>query len=203
MKDAPPTSSSATSSDESFWSAVAANDIGTAREFLEKDASLATRDFRPEKVRRDAPYENRFPLLKACQEGHCEMAEILLEFGADIDCKSPTDEQRGLGWPVLTAVERGHFELAHLLLDHGADIRAHGYCSASMVEEVYELARGAGAPIEMVRKGFECYLGEVDLPPVAADAPEAVRLFDRVLRLGGRPSMDSIIYAGNYALVEE
>lgn len=186
-----------------FWQALSNNALSEARELLEKEPSLASKDFRTEEEQKKDPYDVRFPLVTACQSGHYEMAELLLQHGADIDAVSPTEEQRVLGKPILVAVTHGHYRLAHLLLDRGASLGAHGYCSASMVEELYEAALKAGASEGMVRKGFDRYLGKSETPPLDPEAPEVLKLFDRVLNMGGQPSLNSIVYEHYYELVEE
>ena len=87
------------------------------------------------------------------------MAESLLQHGADVDAKTPTEDQLRMGLPILAAVEHEHYKVAHLLLDQGASLDAHGSCSASLVEQLYERARRTGASEHMVRKGFGRYLG--------------------------------------------
>ncbi|MEM7386922.1 MAG: ankyrin repeat domain-containing protein, partial [Verrucomicrobiota bacterium] len=143
------------------------------------------------------------PLVPAAAAGQFEMVELLLKHGADVDAKSPTKDQRELGAPILLAVEHEHYQVAHLLLDHGADVGAFGYCSSSVADELYESARKAGAEQRMIRKGFERYLGKIDLPAMAADVPEVTRLFERVLSLGAEPSLESIIHDGYGELVED
>ena len=81
-----------------FWKAVCSNDVETARELLEKHPSLASQDFRPENERN--PHTDGFPLHKACATGNAEMAKLLLENGADVDARSPTEEQKELGMPL-------------------------------------------------------------------------------------------------------
>ena len=186
-----------------FWQAVSSNSLELAGALLEKEPSLASKDFRSADEQHKDPYDCRFPLVKACQQGHDAMVELLLQHGADIDAKSPTAEQRGFGEPILVAVESGHYGVANLLLDHGADVNAHGYCSPSIVEELYEAARKVGAPVKLVRKGLEHYLGKTEIPPLDTNAPEVVKLFERTLTLGGIPSLESIVHDRYYELVEE
>ena len=188
-------------SESPFWTAVCSNDIETARQLLDKDSSLASRDFRPEADR--DPHTEGYPLYKACAAGHAEMAKLLLDHGADIDAKSPTERQKELGMPIWWAVDRRDYSLANHLLDRGADVGAFAWANATMVDRLYEYAVQDGAPVEVVRKGFSRYLGKSDEAPVSADAPESVKLLDRVLSLGGQPTMGMIVEANYYALVEE
>ena len=56
------------------------------------------------------------PLYVACENGHVDLARLLLNKGADID----RAEKEG-GWaPLLFACQNGHVEAARLLLDRGA-----------------------------------------------------------------------------------
>lgn len=57
-----------------FWMAVCNNDVETARQLLDKDSSLASRDFRMKKDRN--AHTNGFPLYKARVEGYEELAKL-------------------------------------------------------------------------------------------------------------------------------
>lgn len=184
-----------------FWEAVCSNDLETARKLLEQDSSLVSRDFRPENER--SLHSDGFPLHKACLHGHSEMARLLVKYGADVDAKSPVEERRDFGMPLWYAVDRRDYELANFLLDHGADVGAWAWANATMVERLYEHAVEEGAPVEIVRKGFSTYLGEKEGVAVGDDAPESVKLLDRVLAAGGQPSPGSLVQAEYYSLVEE
>ena len=184
-----------------FWTAVCNNDIETARQLLERDSSLASKDFRAVADRN--PHTDGFPLYKACAAGHAEMAKLLLDHGADVDAKSPTEKQKELGMPIWWAVNRRDYSLASHLLDRGADVGAYAWANATMVDRLYEYAVQDGAPVEVVRKGFTRYLGTSGETSVSTDAPESVKLLDRVLSLGGQPTMGMIVEANYYDLVEE
>ena len=192
-----------TPTESQFWPAVEENDLATARLLLEADGSLAGRDFRPE-AERD-PHTEGFPLVKACEQGHFEMAKLLLEFGADVDAKSPVPEaeQRELGLPIQHAVWRRDWRLANLLLDRGASVHAYPWCDKPLVSRVYELARAAGAPAEMARRGFASYLGDVEPVAVPADAPEEIRFFDRLLSAGAQINLFALVREEYRELIEE
>jgi hypothetical protein len=80
------------SSSQPFWKAVSSNVVAEAREFLAQDASLASKGFRPVGQQREDPHNTRFPYVKACQCGFGEVAELLLQHGADVDAKTPTED---------------------------------------------------------------------------------------------------------------
>ena len=102
------------------------------------------------------------------------------------------------------AVDQQNYPLANLLLDHGADARAYAWANASMIERLYEHAVKDGAPVEIIRKGFENYLGAAkELAALYTKSPDSVKLLQRVLSLGGQPSCHSIVEAGYFDLVEE
>lgn len=59
------------------------------------------------------------PLLSAAGTGCVEVAQLLIERGADVNAKDHD------GWtPLIKAAQAGHTEMVQLLLDHGADMRA-------------------------------------------------------------------------------
>jgi ankyrin repeat protein len=61
------------------------------------------------------------PLHVASRCGHADVAQLLLEHGADADARD--DSKRT---PLLRASEYGHVNVARVLLEHGADAEARG-----------------------------------------------------------------------------
>ena len=183
-----------------FWRAIETNDLETAKRLLEQDASLAGRDFRPPEEQ-DA-HTHGFPLTQACELGDAQMAKLLLNHGADVNAQSPSEDQREFGMPLHHAVVDANYELANLLLDHGASVHGYPYCDKSTVERLYAAAVEAGAPADLVRKGLRQFLGPFSLD-IPEDAPAAVRLFDRMLTLGGEVCMSSLLRAGRNDVAEE
>ena len=67
----------------------------------------------------DNLYHNRTPLLLASQNGHAEVARLLIEHNADMEAQ---DDNRFTS--LLLASGGGHVEVARALLDRGADMEA-------------------------------------------------------------------------------
>lgn len=60
------------------------------------------------------------PFYQACQMGHCEVAQILLDNGSDINYQSKLG-----GWtPLIRSINNKHFDVARMLIERGADVNA-------------------------------------------------------------------------------
>jgi|GEM_PF-1969928 len=193
-----------------FWKAIEMSDLSTVKKMLDKDSSLAVRDFRP--IEKQNPHPDGFPLMKACQEGNYDLAKLLLEHGADPDAICPTEEQRVFGGPLFISVydedeRKPRYDIANLMLDHGASVDAYPWCHEPMVYWLYGAAMRAAPDFvpKMVHRGVQKYLpdGERDYPSLSEDAPEAVKLFDRVLSIGIELPLNSVIKHEHYELIEE
>ena len=188
-------------SDHPFWLAVSGGEVSVAAALLDDDPSLVDRDFR--KIEEQDPHTNGFPLVKASETGNLEMVSLLLDRGADIDAKSHCEEQRELGAPIMLAFEQRRYDLIHYLLDRGASVAAYGWCYPSLVDLSYEDALAFGNAHEIARQGFVEYLGESDVPEVQSDdAAEALKLFVRLIDMGGQPSVKAIVELRNYETAE-
>jgi ankyrin repeat protein len=96
-------------------------------------------------------------LMYAVERGHCAMAELLLDKGADVNAWS------GLyGNPLQAASFRGHEAVVRLLLDKSADVNAHGghfgnalYAASSRGHEaVVKLLLDKGANVNAQGGGY-------------------------------------------------
>ncbi|TRM57323.1 ankyrin repeat-containing domain protein, partial [Schizophyllum amplum] len=57
------------------------------------------------------------PLHRAAEDGHLELARLLVDHGADIEAQ----EEEGRT-PLHLTAEGGHCEVARFLIDKGADV---------------------------------------------------------------------------------
>ena len=195
-------SGSTTGVEMKFWDAMQSGDWETAKECLAKDQSLAGKDFDPENRDTDS-----FPLWQATRQNNLEMVRRLLDAGADPDAKKTPPFPEGVretGMPLMNALSHGNFEMINMLLDAGADVHAHPNCDVPFETRVYNAALAAGAPKNMVWQGFSDIDADMkaQIKPIAADAPEIIKLFDRVLSLGGHPNHYAIAIAKDYETIE-
>ena len=69
------------------------------------------------------------PLHYAVSSGHTEIAELLIDAGADLEAKNPA-----VGTPLLFAVLQGHKEVVELLIAEGADVNAKDIADRTPVD---------------------------------------------------------------------
>jgi len=60
-----------------------------------------------------ASSDHKSALFYACERGHYDIVECLLEHGANVNCKGPR--------PLIAAVQNGDAKCVKLLLKHGAN----------------------------------------------------------------------------------
>ena len=164
-----------------LWTAVTLDESNRARELLEADRMLANKHFLPH----EPESGNGFPLVRAAERGNIELVQLLLDSGArvDADHHPPIDNPHGMGLPIYSAVVNRHFDVAHRLLDHGASIDSAGYCMLPLVDVLYGMTQKSQHP---------------STPPTDQ---EASRLFQRVLTLGGNPSLFAHVSEKNYVVL--
>jgi ankyrin repeat protein len=129
----------------------ARTDLGISYDFL----PAAARNGRLENVKRlfeqaakGGWIVSNYPeaLVAAVEYGHRDIADLLLNRGADPDTRNL---KRHEGEPLLSAVRSGHLEMVRLLLEHGAGARRRKDTLSAAIqngnEAVIDLLRTHGA----------------------------------------------------------
>ncbi|MDE6730708.1 MAG: ankyrin repeat domain-containing protein [Oscillospiraceae bacterium] len=62
-----------------------------------------------------------YPLQFACETGNYEIVQILIDYGADVNCVDPTIHSTPLIM-ALSSMNQNRFEIANLLMESGADV---------------------------------------------------------------------------------
>lgn len=62
-----------------------------------------------------------YPLQIACENGDCEIVQVLIEHGADVNCVDPTIHSTPLIM-TLHSTNDNRFDIAEILIENGADI---------------------------------------------------------------------------------
>jgi ankyrin repeat protein len=97
---------------------------------------------------------DRTPLHLAARGGHRDVAELLLQRGAEVNARAEGEFGHGLT-PLHEAARGGHREVVKLLLEHGADVNTRNDAGKSPLELAVEgghfdvaelLRRHAGMP---------------------------------------------------------
>ena len=195
---------------DQLTAAIEVNDLSAAKELLETDRQLANADLRKLKDRNAFSFGH--PLFMACQREFEDMAKLLLKHGAHADAPGPDPDDRPVhGMPLhLSAAEHQNYRLANILLDHGATPNSYPNCDKATIERMFYHANEAGMKYEMVRRVFAAYLpdqAELELKQVVdllnVDAAEAVKLFARMVDLGGQPPFVVLVREGFHDLAME
>ncbi len=195
-----------------FWQAVHDGDLGTVKSSLKEDSTLASKRF---------PTHNRifyctdvFPLHAAAQNGHWEIAQLLLDHGADPDAKRDLEEiggeHREFGMPLYFAVEAKNYDFANILLDLGASPMGHPYCDQAVIERMFYQVREAELPIRVMRRAYSAYLPdqeELESQTVAElvgdETDDSVKLFARLVDFGAQPPFTALVREGYHDLAIE
>ena len=85
------------------------------------------------------------PLMQAAGEGHTDIAELLLERGAEVNA----EDGCGNWTPLHYAAHAGNLKMARLLLAHGADVNSVRCSSATPL--ITSITSGSGGQLEMVK----------------------------------------------------
>ena len=197
--------------DSKFWTAVDEGDLATVKASLEKDSSLASKRF---PTRNELSFlSDGFPMFVAAANGHWEIAKLLIEHGADPDAKRDLadtsmlglgGDHREIGKPILFAYAQRNFEMIHYLLDQGATVHAHGYADVPFATQIHQDATEAGAHSSLVLRSIPNLDAEhqAKIASVPDDAPEVVKLYDRILALGAIPNHYSLAQVGDHETIE-
>ena len=152
-----------------IWVASALGDPEGVRKMLEADSSLV--NYQCGRV--NNKNASTYPLAMAAREGHLEVVELLLDFGADVDTKC---ERNGkvvhISGALIYALERKHFDVAERLMDRGARTDAPANDSELGVADEALLSGNQG-------------------------------LADRIYINGGRPMMWTYVKARQYCVIGE
>jgi ankyrin repeat protein len=112
----------------SLPTAVVRNDLARARALLEED---------PDRVRERGPHDFALLWYPVIGHGLLEMAELLFEYGADVE------QQHWLGTTALHyAAIGGQVDLGRLLIEKGADVNRSGRKFGGTPATPLQLAEG-------------------------------------------------------------
>ena len=103
----------------------------------------------------------------------------------------------------FAAAEHRNYRLANVLLDHGATPNSYPNCDKSTIERMFYQARDAGISDAVVRRSFAKYLPDQDdlesqttTDLAGKNAAEAIKLFARMVDLGGQPPFTALVRQG-------
>lgn len=105
-----------TSLDEELVETAAKGDLPRVKGLLDLGTSVNARD-----------RMGKTALIRAARGRHADVVKVLLDKGADIDAKWPTESLPGMayGWPPLIwAANAGCIDVVNVLLKRGADVNA-------------------------------------------------------------------------------
>ncbi len=183
-----------------FWEAVLQNQVLAVQNILVGSPHLASKNQTP-----DSLESNGFPLVQACKNGSLEMVKVLIENGADPNAEPQRNDRLVFGMPLIHACEQSRPDIIEYLLDHGASVNAYPNCDKPFVTRIYDLAVTSGAQGNMVIQSF-AFLSTDERNAYRLSDESGVdvnaMLFQKVLDLGGRPPIISMIRNREYVAIE-
>ena len=194
---------------EHFHAALLEGDTARVDEMLLKTPLLANVDLRSVEARDE--FTDGYPLVIACRQADTEMAETLLEAGAEPDAPSTSEAAPPEhGMPLYIATYQQNYPLANMLLDRGADPNGYPYCNQSTVEIAFYAAMQQGISDRMLRLACSEWLPDKDVLQrdsarrLLGGAPsDSVRLFARLIDEGGVIAMSAVLREGGHELLAE
>ncbi len=153
---------------QDFFNAVKFGDTPAVTTFLEQQPALAMREL-----------DGATPLHYAALEGRLELAEVLLDHGAELEARDRKFNATPIGW----ANERGHMELVRYLSDRGALVAIDRAAAFGMLDLIREYIDEGSEHLNSVG-GFGAPIHEAAL----WGYPEIVQL---LLASGADPAVES------------
>lgn len=118
-----------------LWFAVASGSVGQAEDLIAAGANLEQLGGGGGR-----PYCSETPLQMAVENGHCELAQLLLDNGANMNVRNVTDG----GTPLHSAVKQVSDHMTILLLWNGADVSARDDYGETPLHRVASTYWGTG-----------------------------------------------------------
>lgn len=147
------------------------------------------------------------PLMKAAWDGRLEIAQFLLDSGADVNAVDDSGES-----PLYSAIKRGRLEITQLLIDRGAKVNLKDtrqftpltVASAAGEQEIIKALVKAGADLKAETYGLTSLMFAV-----ASRKPDTVRLLvelgapvNQASTMSGQTALISAVYTGDIEMVK-
>lgn len=150
-RDSRPTSVTAECSASMLTHAAESDELDLVRRLLKLGVDVNEED----------GYSGRYPLSAAASRGNTEISRILLDHGADVNCK---------GWPLGMAAGSGHLETVQLLLQRGADVNGRNYDDETATSSAAEAGHDDIIHL-LLENGADVNSSDFPLVKAAAHAP--------------------------------